>query len=124
VLALEVIEHLLNPDHMLREARSVLRSGGSLVISTPNLASWVNRLALLLGYQPYNAEISTEIVVGVPWRARTFSKPSGHIRPFTLRALIGLLQYHGFKVAKVKGAPGVEPEGLAHLVKLLSKYHH
>lgn len=39
VLALEVIEHLVNPDHMLREARRVLRSGGSLVISTPNLAS-------------------------------------------------------------------------------------
>ncbi|MGC9108445.1 MAG: class I SAM-dependent methyltransferase [Infirmifilum sp.] len=39
VLALEFIEHLVNPDHMLREARRVLRSGGSLVISTPNLAS-------------------------------------------------------------------------------------
>jgi len=121
VLALEVIEHLVNPDHMLREARRVLRSGGSLVISTPNLASWVNRVVLLLGYQPYNAEVSTEIVAGVPWRTRTFSKPSGHIRPFTLRALRELLQYHGFMVAKVRGAPGVEPRELAPLDKLFSK---
>ena len=121
VLALEVIEHLMNPDHMLREIRRVLRRGGSLVVSTPNLASWVNRVALLLGYQPYNAEVSTEIVAGVPWRARTFSKPSGHVRPFTLRALKELLQYHGFTVVKVRGAPGVEPKELAFLDGLLSR---
>ncbi len=39
VLALEVVEHLINPDHMLREAHRVLRRGGGPVVSTPNLAS-------------------------------------------------------------------------------------
>ncbi|AFK50619.1 hypothetical protein TCELL_0194 [Thermogladius calderae 1633] len=34
----------------------------------------------------------------------------------------GLRQH--LSVAEVGGALGVEPEGLAHLVKLLSKYHH
>jgi hypothetical protein len=38
--------------------RRVLREGGYLLITTPNLASWVNRLVMLLGYQPYNCEVS------------------------------------------------------------------
>jgi len=112
VTALEVIEHLVNPDNMLREAYRILRNHGYLLITTPNLASWVNRLVMLLGYQPYNCEISTEIVAGVPWKARTFAKPAGHIRPYTLRALREVLTYHGFEIIHVKGAPGVEPREL------------
>ena len=110
VTALEVIEHLLNPDHMIKEAHRVLKKGGYFLVTTPNLASWINRIIMLLGYQPCNAEVSTEILAGVPWRAYSFTKPSRHIRPFTLRALIELLRYHGFKVVKVKGAPGVYPK--------------
>jgi len=70
-------------------------------------------LVFLLGYQPYNAEVSTEILAGVPWKAYGFSKPSGHIRPFTLKALKELLYHHGFRVAKVVGAPGVDPPNKA-----------
>ena len=121
VTAFEVIEHLINPDNMLRESNRILKHGGILLITTPNLASWVNRIILLLGYQPYNAEVSTEIVAGVPWRARTFAKPSGHIRPYTLKALKELLKYHGFKVINVKGAPGVEPKELRTIDHILSK---
>jgi SAM-dependent methyltransferase len=119
-VSLEVIQFLLNPDNMLREVRRVLREGGYLLITTPNLASWVNRLVMLLGYQPYNCEVSAEILAGVPWRGRTFAKPGGHIRPFTLRALKELLTYHGFKVIAVKGAPGVEPRELRLLDSILS----
>jgi hypothetical protein len=75
---------------------------------------------MLLGYQPYNCEVSTEILAGVQWRDRTFAKPAGHIRPFTLRALKELLTYHGFKVIAVKGAPGVEPKELRLLDPILS----
>jgi len=109
VTALEVIEHLFNPDHILREVYRVLRKDGYFLITTPNLASWINRIAMLFGYQPYNAEVSTEILAGVPWKAYSFTKPSGHIRPFTLRALKELLHHHGFKIIKIKGAHGVNP---------------
>ena len=110
VTSLEVIEHLVNPDRMLREARRVLRKGGHLLISTPNLASWVNRAILLLGYQPYNVVVSTETVVGVPYKRGVFGVPSGHIRAFTLRALNELLEHHGFEVVKAVGAPDVHPK--------------
>jgi 2-polyprenyl-3-methyl-5-hydroxy-6-metoxy-1,4-benzoquinol methylase len=120
ITALEVIEHLVNPDNMLREAHRILKPSGYFIISTPNLASLVNRVLLLLGYQPYNCEVSTEILAGVPWRGRTFAKPATHIRAFTLRALKELLKYHGFKIITVRGAPGVEPKELRYIDALLS----
>jgi hypothetical protein len=97
-----------------------MNSHGQFILSTPNLASYVNRLILLLGYQPYNVEVSTEFLAGVPLRAYTFTKPIGHIRPFTLRALKEVLSYHGFKIVKVMGAPGVEPKWLGIIDKLFS----
>ena len=106
ITAFEVIEHLANPDNMLREAFRVLRKGGYLLLSTPNLASWVNRITFLLGYQPYNVEVSIEILAGVPIK---HAKPSGHIRAFTLRALKELLTYHGFKIIKIRGTYDTNP---------------
>ena len=119
VISLEVIEHLVNPDRMLREAYRVLKRGEHLLISTPNLASWVNRATLLLGYQPYNVEVSTETVAGVPYRKGVFGAPSGHIRAFTLRALKELLEYHGFKVVKAAGSSDIHPKNF--LFKLLDR---
>lgn len=40
VLCSEVIEHIPDAPQALREMRRVLRPGGSLVLSTPNKASW------------------------------------------------------------------------------------
>jgi len=50
VTALEGIEHLINPDHMLKEVYRVLKKEGYFIISTVNLGNWLNRLIFLLGY--------------------------------------------------------------------------
>jgi len=121
VTAFELIEHLINPDHLLREIFRILNPSGHLLLSTPNLASWTNRIIMLLGYQPYNAEVSTEIRAGVPVKADRFTKPPGHIRPYTLRALKELLSYHRFKIVRISGAPGDHPTHLVFLDKLFSK---
>ena len=42
----ELIEHLVDPDGAVAEVRRVLRPGGSLLLSTPNLAAWYNRALL------------------------------------------------------------------------------
>jgi SAM-dependent methyltransferase len=39
VTALEMIEHLENPRHLLRQCFAALRPGGVLIVSTPNIAS-------------------------------------------------------------------------------------
>ena len=53
VLLLDVIEHLFDPDHVVQEIQRVLKKGGYVIITTPNLASWYNRLCLLFGWQPF-----------------------------------------------------------------------
>ena len=40
VIMSELIEHLVDPDGAVAEARRILRPGGSLLLSTPNLAAW------------------------------------------------------------------------------------
>lgn len=43
VVALELIEHLENPHHFLRQCFALLRPGGTLLVSTPNLANPVSQ---------------------------------------------------------------------------------
>src|SRR5437899_2813557 len=47
VVAAEVIEHVIDTDRLLAEMARVLRPGGALVVTTPNLASLENRAHLL-----------------------------------------------------------------------------
>ena len=58
VIALEIIEHLFDTDHFLSEINRVLKPGGYLILSTPNLASLTNRLKLLFGRYPKYLEYS------------------------------------------------------------------
>jgi methionine biosynthesis protein MetW len=96
----EVIEHLFNPDSLLRGIARLLKPGGYAVLSTPNLASWRNRIALMLGWQPFWSEVSTEVVIGNP---RCWGQPCGHLRLFTPRALLALSAHHGLKVERLIG---------------------
>src|SRR5580692_11225242 len=99
VIMSELIEHLVDPDSALEEARRVLRPGGTLLLSTPNLAAWYNRGLLALGVQPLFTEVSLRGVFGRPG-----TQVAGHLRLFTRRALIGLLAARGFGAIQVSGA--------------------
>ncbi|WFB09735.1 class I SAM-dependent methyltransferase [Streptomyces sp. LX-29] len=100
VLFSEVVEHLVEPDAALDELRRVLRPGGHLLLSTPNLAAWYNRALLLAGVQPVFSEVSMRAVHGRPGR-----EVVGHLRLFTSRALRGFLAASGFTVVTLTGAP-------------------
>lgn len=54
VIACEILEHLPNdPMALLAEANRVLKVGGQLLLTTPNIASSRGVEAMLQGYQPY-----------------------------------------------------------------------
>ncbi len=52
VIAAEVIEHVVETDAFLSHCASVLKPGGTLILTTPNLLFGVNRLRMLLGKTP------------------------------------------------------------------------
>jgi len=117
----DVIEHLTNPDFAINEVARVIKTNGFLVLSTPNLASWINRLLLLLGMQPLFSEVSTAKTFGRGPRSYDFF-PVGHLRLFTYKALKEFLTYYRFNILKVKGAnyEGL-PKVLANIDTIFSK---
>ncbi|NUK21872.1 class I SAM-dependent methyltransferase [Streptomyces lunaelactis] len=100
VLFSEVVEHLVDPDSALDELHRVLRPGGHLMLSTPNLAAWYNRGLLLAGVQPVFSEVSLRRIHGRPG-----SQVVGHLRLYTARALREFVAASGFEVVTVAGAP-------------------
>ncbi|MFJ8824704.1 class I SAM-dependent methyltransferase [Streptomyces sp. NPDC102467] len=100
VLLSEVIEHLVDPDAALDEIRRVLRPGGHLMLSTPNLAAWYNRALLLAGVQPVFSEVSLRAIHGRPG-----TEVVGHLRLYTPRALRQFVAAAGFDVVRLTGAP-------------------
>jgi len=99
VIMSEIIEHLVDTDSALDEAWRVLKPGGSLLLSTPNLAAWYNRGLLAFGVQPVFSEVSLRGVFGRPG-----SVVAGHLRMFTSRSLTGLLRARGFGFIELSGA--------------------
>lgn len=83
VTAGEVIEHMLDEGVFLDECHRVLKSGGRLVLTTPNLAFLVNRFLVLFGRTP--------MFVYAPY----------HYHFHTKKTLTALLEDHGFEVEKV-----------------------
>ena len=85
----EVIEHVIDTDHLLSEVARVLRPRGVLVVTTPNLASLENRFRLLLGRYP----------MWMDYRVQG----TGHLRYYTPRILRYQLEQHGFRVERHVG---------------------
>ena len=94
----QVLEHVLYPEKCLHECHRILKKNGTMVFTTPNLASWFNRLLLLFGYQPSNYTVSEEFKnLGLP----SFLHKTNiydHPRVFSLRALREIFKRMGFEI--------------------------
>jgi SAM-dependent methyltransferase len=86
VTCLEVIEHLgRDPMHMLWEANRVLRPGGLLILTTPNIVSARSVRAVLTGYHP---QLWSEFLSN--------ARRDRHNREYTPREIRVLLEKAGF----------------------------
>jgi SAM-dependent methyltransferase len=106
----QVIEHLRNPDFFLREIHRILKDDGYAIISTENLSSWHNILALLLGWQPFSLTNVSEVISGLgnPLGACRNTRPISilwsHIHVFAYQGLRELCCANDFKITKSIGS--------------------
>ncbi|MBL7206000.1 MAG: methyltransferase domain-containing protein [Candidatus Aenigmarchaeota archaeon] len=96
----DVVEHIFYPDKLLEDVHRILRPGGYIIVTIPNLASWYNRAFLLFGIVPSWVE-SSSTYTGNPF----LKESSGHIRAFTKKSLVGLLKHTNFIPGNIKGSP-------------------
>ncbi len=99
----EVIEHLFSPDTLLSEIKSLMHKDTILILSTPNLAYYLNRIMLLFGISPFFLENSSEQKLGRFFKfLGQGNVTEGHIRMFTFRALKDLLALQKFEIVTIK----------------------
>ncbi|MBI5437422.1 MAG: class I SAM-dependent methyltransferase [Nitrosomonadales bacterium] len=79
----EVIEHLQQPQELLRECRRILRPGGILLIGTGNAGSW------------------SMSAMGARWEYLHIEKHGGHVSFFNPGSIASLAQHTGFSVEAI-----------------------
>ena len=100
----QVIEHLYDIDNFMENIKKILSKDGYCLISTENLASWHNILALMMGYQAFSLAnmSSVQWTIGNPYSRKeghnnNFMK---HRAVFTFYALKEFVKIHDFKIIK------------------------
>ena len=91
VLAADVLEHVQNPAALLSQMREVLAPSGTVVLCVPNIAHWYPRFRSTLGLFDYDQRGILD---------------STHLRFFTRRSLVRLVERRGFGIRRI------EPVGL------------
>lgn len=103
VFASAILEHLPQPETTLQLIKSVLKPGGKLIVTLPNIAHWCMRLKLLIGrweYEDYGLLDRT------------------HLRFFNYFTAQKLIATAGFKIKAVK----IDPAGGIKYLSWLFKY--
>jgi 2-polyprenyl-3-methyl-5-hydroxy-6-metoxy-1,4-benzoquinol methylase len=87
VLMSHILEHLVHPENLLRDAKAVLAPNGMIAVALPNVLVYYNRLRFLFGRFEYtDGGIMDET----------------HVRFYTFAAGAELLEANGYKLVKVQ----------------------
>ena len=100
----DVLEHVLDARALLSAARPLLRPGGEVVVSLPNVATWTMRLRLLSGDFTYGDS-------GILDRT--------HLRFFTRRSARALLRASGLEIVAEDVTPNLARAALPVVKSIL-----
>lgn len=88
----DVLEHLVHPEQVVDALTPRLKPGGRVIVSLPNVAFAANRLTHLLGRWDYKD-------YGILDRT--------HLRFFTKRSMVSLIEGAGLRVVRIDGYVGL-----------------
>ena len=104
IVITEVLEHLLWPESVLREARRLLPPTGGVLISVPNAVSLSYRIAWAIGHLPSCAACGNLSFGPTTYRTESGMLMGGHVIDFSKSRLTQLLGTTGFRVAEMRGS--------------------
>ncbi|MBM4236963.1 MAG: methyltransferase domain-containing protein [Euryarchaeota archaeon] len=88
VIFTEVLEHLCAPyKTTMNGLHRILKDGGKLIFSVPNIATMTRRLKFLMGVNPTSWEMNETL-------------PHGHLHEFTMNEASALLESCGFSITR------------------------
>ncbi len=88
IISLVTIEHLINPEHLLKETYRILSNDGYLYISTPNYAAPEYAAKLLLSGRTFHNPLSSS--------EEELYEFYSHVRYFTYKTLLEFVSSFGF----------------------------
>lgn len=126
ITANQVIEHLNYPINFLKEMKRIIKPNGTIVLSTENLSSWDNIIALILGHLPFSMGFQ-EIRYGNPFSPNNQIKESflsfpAHKRIFTIKSLQEIIEFLNMDVKEVKMSGYLLPNILLNIDPLHSRF--
>jgi 2-polyprenyl-3-methyl-5-hydroxy-6-metoxy-1,4-benzoquinol methylase len=110
VSIIEVIEHLENPRHTFRQIKSLLKSGGIVILTTPNASGLYSRLRFFFTGQM------------AMFTDRAYAIRTGHITPLTAWQLEKVFSENNMKVLERRfhDAPFFPPRSLGDFAKIVA----
>jgi len=85
IILSEVLEHTVSPENILSRVQGILNREGYLLVTTPNILFWKNRMKMFLGKFEYTEEGLMD---------------HSHVHFFSWRTLVNALEKAGFEIVE------------------------
>lgn len=102
VVCVEGLEHIGNPGNAISEFSRILRSGGCLIVSVPNIMNIEERLKWLIsGYTSHFKPLSAEKIAEARREYPGMEEIALHVNPIGYSEVRFLLEKNGFRLEQV-----------------------